>query len=87
MLFRTVALSRRGERQRDAEHRTAARVLVDGYAATVHVDRPFRDGQPQPGAAAVTRPGFIEAEEPIENPLPVFSRDSGALVGDRDMRL
>src|SRR5207237_8704100 len=51
-------------------------------AATVRVHLPLGDGQAEPGAAAVTRPGLIEAKESIEDALAVFGRDSPPLIQD-----
>src|SRR5437762_8005304 len=87
VLFRTIAVCRFGERQRDAKHRTAARVLIDGYAAPVHVDRPFRDRQTEPGPATLARAGIIEPEESFENPLPIRSANTRTLIDELDNRL
>ena len=60
---------------------------INANLAPVRLDRPFGDGQAEPGAAAVARPGCIEAKEAIEDALAVFGRDSRPLIQDGHDRL
>jgi len=44
------------------------------------------DRQAQAGAAAVGRPGVVEAHQPVEDALPVRRCHAGPIVADRQMR-
>ena len=55
--------------------------------SAVHLDRPFRDGESEAGAAAITRAAFIDAEESIEDARRESGGDAGTLVDDVDRSL
>ena len=42
----------------------------------------FRNSQAEPGAAARTRPGFVDAKEPLEDVGYSFGRNAHACIGD-----
>src|SRR5579871_873545 len=80
---RLVFANRRGgARHLNAEDGSVWHAAVNRDAAVVDLDRPFGDGQPEPGAAALPRATFVDAEEPIENAIAVFARHAGPFVAD-----
>lgn len=40
------------------------------------------DGESETGTARVPAPGLVEADEPLEDPLPVLRSDTGPVVAD-----
>ena len=50
----------------------------------MHVDRPFRDRQTEPGPATLARAGIIEPEESVENPLSIRSANTRTLIDELD---
>src|SRR5687767_12659181 len=72
------------QRQLDGHGRAPARLAVDRHGAAVGGDDGIDDGQAEPAAAAVPRPGRVGAEEALEGPGDDLGWHPGAAVGDLD---
>jgi hypothetical protein len=59
-------------RQHDPKDGSAGRAALYGDVATVHVDSPLGDGEPEAGAATLPGPSFVNPEEAIEDPVAVL---------------
>src|SRR3712207_2604586 len=68
--------------QGDGEGAAFARPAGDGDTATVQLDEPFRQRQPQAGTLSMGRARLVKL---VEDPLLVLRRDADARVPHRDL--
>src|SRR5215470_20180785 len=63
------ALCRTG--QHDSEQAAFPFIAFELYPPAVRLDRPARDGEPEPHPARVARPALVHAIKALEYPLPM----------------
>src|SRR5437773_6150317 len=73
--------------QHDAKDAAVALVALDLDAAAVGFDGPAGDGQAEPGAARLSRAGFVHPIQALEDPVARLSRTAGCRLShvDRDL--